>query len=234
MLNRLLKSIRRDRPAHAVTPTIDDVLKRSLTYLDVPALNDLHVECQRIEKEGIEGLFIEAGCALGGSSIVIASAKALIRPLSIFDVFDTIPPPSELDGRDVHARYASIQRGEAEGLGGNRYYGYEDNLMDKVRDNFRACGVDPGFARVSFVKGLFQDTMDFHEPIAFAHIDGDWYESVTTCLERIVPHLQVGGTLVVDDYHHWSGCRRAVDDFFSQRKRGYRFINRARLHIRKT
>jgi asparagine synthase (glutamine-hydrolysing) len=51
------------------------------------------------------------------------------------------------------------------------------------------------------------------EPVALAHIDGDWYRSVMTCLRRIEPNLVPGGTLVIDDYRAWSGCKRAVDEY---------------------
>lgn len=65
------------------------------------------------------------------------------------------------------------------------------------------------------VKGLFEETIRPTEPIALAHIDGDWYESVEVCLERVWPVLAVGGPMVIDDYAHWSGCRSAVDEFLA-------------------
>ena len=43
--------------------------------------------------------------------------------------------------------------------------------------------------------------------------------------------LIVGGVLVIDDYDSWSGCRRAVNDYFAGRKAECRFERRARLHI---
>ena len=43
------------------------------------------------------GIFVEAGCALGGSTIVIAHAKEQERPLRVYDVFDMIPPPTAED-----------------------------------------------------------------------------------------------------------------------------------------
>ena len=75
------------------------------------------------------------------------------------------------------------------------------------------------------------DTLHPAAPVALAHIDGDWYRSVLTCLERIWPWLIVGGVLVIDDYDSWSGCRCAVNDYFAGRIAEYRFERRARLHI---
>ena len=87
---------------------------------------------------------------------------------------------------------------------------------------------------MTFVQGLFQDTLHPDGPVAVAHIDGDWYESVRTCLERIEPHLPVGGVFVIDDYEAWSGCRMAVDEYFADKRDRYTFESRARLHIVRT
>ena len=163
-----------------------------------------------------DGIFIEAGCALGGSSIVIAAARSPSKKLYIYDVFGMIPPPSNADGADVHERYSVIKSGNSPGIAGNKYYGYIENLIDEVKSNFKSCKVS--LSNVEFVKGLYQDTMKIDEPVAFAHIDCDWYESVMVCLNQIIPNLVIGGRVVVDDYFAWSGCKAAVDEFFSDKQ----------------
>jgi hypothetical protein len=80
------------------------------------------------------------------------------------------------------------------------------------------------------VQGRFEDTLVVDRPVAVAHVDGDWYQSTMTCLERIVPRLSMGGRMVVDDYAAWSGCRRAVDEYFTQ-DRGCVLEQHARLHV---
>ena len=60
---------------------------------------------------------------------------------------------------------------------------------------------------------LLQDTMNIQQPVAFAHIDVDWYEPVLTCLKRVFPKLVVGGSIILDDYHDWGGCRKAADEY---------------------
>ena len=84
---------------------------------------------------------------------------------------------------------------------------------------------------VNFPNTSFQDTVHIDQPVALAHIDGDWYESVMTCLQRIEPHLAEGGVMVIDDYDAWSGCRTAVDEYFADKMDRYRFKHQARLHI---
>jgi asparagine synthase (glutamine-hydrolysing) len=205
--------------------------EESLTYLSESALHDLYRQVRRVEEAGMDGILVEAGCALGGSAIVIATAKERERPFFVYDTFGMIPPPSERDGADVHARYETIASGQSRGIGGHKYYGYEDDLRGKVTASFRRHHVPVEENNVHLVQGLFQETMHVTGPVALAHIDGDWFESVMTCLQRLEPHLVPGGVLVIDDYDDWSGCRDAVDEYFRDRRASYDFVHRSRLHI---
>jgi O-methyltransferase len=210
---------------------IRKVRSAGLTYLDATALNDLYQAVADLETNHISGTLIEAGCALGGSAIVMASAKAKTRSFYVYDVFGMIPPPTDEDGADVHERYATISSGNATGIKGGQYYGYEKNLYDTVLQNFQMFGYPISDNATHLVQGLFEDTLHPTEPVALAHIDGDWYQSVMTCLERIVPRLVTGGRLVIDDYADWSGCRKAVDDYFASQRADFRFVQKSRLHI---
>jgi len=160
---------------------------------------------------------------------VMAAAKDPVRPMKVYDVFGMIPPPSEHDGQDVHRRYATITAGEAAGIGGDVYYGYRPDLLDEVTESFRRLGVPPAEQHIELIAGLFQDTIDLDEPVALAHLDGDWYESTMTCLERIAPLISPGGRIVLDDYYAWSGCRTAVDEYFAGRT-DFTLEFRARVH----
>lgn len=212
--------------------TVRKVRARNVTYLETSALVELAEAALAIERRRIHGVLVEAGCALGGSAIVLARAKAKHRPLFVYDVFGMIPAPSENDGQDVQERYRVIQDGRSAGIGGDRYYGYRDDLYETVQHTFEEFDLEPVVHHVHLVKGLYEDTLVLDEPVALAHIDCDWYESVMTCLERIEPHLVEGGMLIVDDYHSWSGCKRAVDEYFSRPGRdGYEFLAKSRLHI---
>jgi asparagine synthase (glutamine-hydrolysing) len=202
-----------------------------LSYLSKAALEDLYKRVCEIEKKELPGMIIEAGCALGGSAIVMAMAKSVSRPMFVYDVFGMIPPPTDNDGEDVQQRYNEIVGGNSEGIKGERYYGYEDNLCDKVVENFARHDVPVQQNNVHLVKGLFEDTLKVEGPVALAHIDGDWYSSVMVCLEQIEPKLVSGGVMVIDDYKSWSGCRKAVDEYFADKKALYRFQYKSRLHI---
>jgi hypothetical protein len=213
-----------------VTRTVAAVRDERLTYLKAEMLEDLAACVLEIEREGVAGLVIEAGTARGGSAIVLAAAKSRERPMKVYDVFGTIPPPTERDGADVHRRYATIAAGEAKGPGGETYYGYRDDLYHEVEDAFARHGVPVGEHNIELVRGLFEDTLQLDEPVSFAHLDGDWYESTMTCLTRIAPLLSTGGRIVLDDYYKWSGCRKAVDEYFGGRE-GFRLEHRTKLHV---
>lgn len=213
-----------------VLQVIEGVRAESLSYLSADNLAALAAVVAEGEQSKRPGLVIEAGTALGGSAIVMAAAKEPTRAMRVYDVFGMIPPPSEHDGADVHRRYERIRSGASKGIGDQTYYGYRDDLLTEVTASFARHGVPVHEHNVELVQGLFQDTLHVDEPVAFAHLDGDWYESTKVCLERIVPHLVGGGRIVLDDYYQWSGCRRAVDEYFRDRP-GFRMELRARLHV---
>ena len=230
---RKLKKARVENPydlSEELEATIARARKEHLTYLKPDNLRELAARVLDVEKQGLDGLVIEAGTARGGSAIVMAAAKAPERPMKVYDVFGMIPPPSEHDGADVHERYEKISGGEARGPGGETYYGYRDDLLGEVTASFARHGVPVGERNVELIQGLFQDTIELDEPVALAHLDGDWYESTMTCLERIAPLLVPGGRIVLDDYYAWSGCRTAVDEYFADRT-GYRLEHGTKLHV---
>jgi len=194
---------------------IAQIRARKLTYLSVRKLACLAKTARALSDRGVEGVFLEAGCALGGSAILLSKCKQADRPFYVYDVFGMIPPPSENDPADVHARYRSIVQGQSAGIEGEKYYGYESNLHDLVVSNLESFGVDLERDRVQLFKGLVEDTLHLTQPVALAHVDVDWYEPVKTCLARVFPHLSVGGCLILDDYHDWGGCRKATDQFLA-------------------
>lgn len=198
-----------------------------LTYLEPAALADLISAIRTAERQRLAGVFIEAGCALGGSAIVMA--KAADRPLQVYDLFGMPPPPSAGDGPDVYERYAVIAERRSPGIGGNLYYGYVDDLFAAVQANFRRHGIDPDGSKVQFYRGMLQDTLHVTGPVAVAHIDCDRYESVRVCIERIAPMLVSGGVMIFDDYDAKSGCRHAVDEYFAARTDIFRIERRSRL-----
>jgi asparagine synthase (glutamine-hydrolysing) len=212
MLNRLLERAR----VQTLEPVARRVKADRLTYLSAEKLSRLLRSADAALANGA-GDVLEFGVALGGSGILLAHrARAAGARFAGFDVFGMIPPPtSDKDDAKSKERYQVIASGQSSGIGGDEYYGYRSDLYGDVCRAFAAYGVPADGASVLLVKGLFEETWPGFEnrPVAFAHIDCDWYDPVKYCLEAVTPHLQSGGVIVLDDYNDYGGCRAATDEF---------------------
>lgn len=87
--------------------------------------------------------------------------------------------------------------------------------LEEVRSNLLGTGYPA--ERVTFVKGRVEDTLPrvLPGPIALLRLDTAYYESTKRELEQLYPLLVLGGVLIIDDYGHWKGARRAVDEYFA-------------------
>lgn len=208
------------------------VLREKLTYLTPEKL--LRLKRAGRETQQLPGDVLEFGTALGGSGIVLAKQRAGRRFLG-FDVFGMIPEPaSDKDDAKSKSRYETIRSGGAQGIGGDEYYGYKDNLLDEVKAAFARYGVGVDGNGVILVKGLFQETWPSAdvETISLVHIDCDWYDPVRFCLHACADKIVPGGIMVIDDYHAYGGCRTAIDEFVAARG-DYRFEDGANPFLRR-
>jgi len=175
---------------------------RSNTLLDYERLAAIHVAAAAAPP----GAFVECGVWAGGSAGMMSLADRE-RHLWLFDSWQGLPEPGEGDisyqGHRRPAGWNHAERSQVERL-----------LLGRL-------GLDP--ERVHMVQGWFDETLPATRTeigaIALLHLDGDWYESITTCLEQLYDGVVSGGFVVVDDYFHWQGCARAVDEFLAPRER---------------
>jgi hypothetical protein len=88
--------------------------------------------------------------------------------------------------------------------------------LDEVQGAMRSTGYDE--ALITYVKGPVEDSLPNHAPpsIALLRLDTDWYESTKHELRHLFPRLSVGGVLIIDDYGHWEGAKKAVDEYISE------------------
>jgi O-methyltransferase len=167
-------------------------------------LRALHRGVRHVVQDGIAGDLVECGCARGGSAALIALTLQELgaeRCLWLFDTFEGLPAPTR---EDPDYDIAKLWTGGCAGS------------LEEVQSLFARLGVSDG---VEFVPGLFQQSLPASpvQEIALLHIDGDWYESVKTCLEHFYDKVTPGGWIQLDDYGYWKGARRAVDEFLLQR-----------------
>ncbi len=170
-----------------------------------------------IEKNGIAGAIVECGVWRGGS--MMAAAMTLrqhgdtSRELYLYDTFAGMTEPSELDvGFDgISARTAFEKMGGSENGSGWCFATLEDVEAGMATTNYPA-------SKMVFVKGKVQDTIPQTLPssIAILRLDTDWYDSTLHELRHLYPLLQPGGILIIDDYGHWQGSRKAVDEYLAE------------------
>jgi O-methyltransferase len=88
--------------------------------------------------------------------------------------------------------------------------------VDEVKANFARFGLLDD--QVRFVKGWFDQSLPAApiERIAILRVDGDLYDSTLAVLRHLHPRVSPGGYVIVDDYHHWPGCKEAVDTFLRE------------------
>ncbi len=125
------------------------------------------------------------------------------RRLYLFDTFSGMPEPGPEDGSLAHAQWSSQQpKG-----------GWARSPMDEVRDNLLSIKLSN--ERFSLIEGLVEQTIPDNAPdkIALLRLDTDWYSSTRHELIHLYPRLEPGGVLIIDDYGHFEGARRAVDEY---------------------
>lgn len=89
------------------------------------------------------------------------------------------------------------------------------DLLPRVINTFEKFGYSLEKNGVFLIKGLIEENLRVDQPVSLVHVDCDWYSPVKTCLERVAPFLVPGGRFIIDDYYHWSGAKKAVDEFLS-------------------
>jgi len=185
---------------------------RPYTMLSNERLRSLYDSAKYICDADLPGNIVECGVAAGGSSALMAAviARHSKRPrqLFAFDSFSGMPTPGE---NDTHRG----QHAEDTGWGSGTCAAPEDS----VREACRKLGAEHILVPV---KGFFEDTLPVEKDrlgeIALLHLDGDWYSSTRAILDNLYDQVGAQGIFQVDDYGHWEGCRKAIDEFQAERQ----------------
>lgn len=175
----------------------------------------LHESVKYIVEHNIPGDIVECGVWKGGSMMAVARTlmenRSTDRKLYLFDTFEGMTEPTEFD-RNYKGEVASdfLEILNREGL----KWAYCP--LEEVKRSMRLTGYNE--SNVCYVKGRVEETIPAFAPerIALLRLDTDWYESTYHELVHLYPRLSVGGVLIVDDYGHWEGARRAVDQFMKE------------------
>ncbi|WP_051296313.1 TylF/MycF/NovP-related O-methyltransferase [Eisenibacter elegans] len=168
-----------------------------------------------LEKAQIPGAMLECGVWKGGSMMAIAYAllhQGALRPLYLCDTFCGMPSPladeHRYDGIAATTLYQEgLQKEQGRWLAAS---------LTEVQANLAQTAYPSTL--LHWVEGDILQTLPTQAPeqLALLRLDTDWYSSTKHALETLYPRLASGGVLIIDDYGHWQGCRRAVDEYFAQ------------------
>lgn len=165
-----------------------------------------------IDAAGIKGDIVECGVWRGGN-IILARKFSPDRFCWLYDTFSGMTEPGEFDRKPKGTPALAIWERKV-----GRGKPWCAASVDDVYAVLAKFDVDnPG--KLRFVIGDVSKTLRMPnalpDRIALLRLDTDWYESTKVELEVLYPRLAVGGILIVDDYGHWEGAKKAVDEFFA-------------------
>jgi O-methyltransferase len=190
---------------------------RHATMTSSSRMYALYKAVRYIVEADIPGDFVECGTWMGGSVMVMALTLRQCgvedRTIHAYDTFEGMPPPTTAD-RDVSGVPAASLLAGADAADPASIWCRAG--MEAVRANLDCTGYPAGQLRL--VKGLVEETIPAQAPdrIALLRLDTDWYASTKHELEQLYPRLSPEGVLIIDDYGHWQGARRAVDEYFGK------------------
>ena len=170
---------------------------------------------------GLDGSFAECGVWLGGSVLAMILTLQELgqadREIYLYDTFEGMTQPTALDTSlfeqpALQTWDAAVRSGQLpwEGL-----FSPEAFNEGKVRSLLLETGYPADL--LHFVRGPVEKTLPDNAPdqLALLRLDTDWYQSTRHELVHLFPRLRSGGVLIVDDYGHWEGARRAVDEYLA-------------------
>jgi O-methyltransferase len=200
-----------------ISPEIISTIEKVKPY-SMTSSERLAALCEGVEyvcKNNVAGDFVECGVWKGGSCMAAALTFARLGrdvPIWLYDTFEGMSEPTDLD-RDSRTGASAAQL-----LARSKKFDTASSVrayspLEQVQKNLATTG----YQRIKFIKGKVEDTIPSNIPdkICILRLDTDWYESTKHELQHLYPRLVSGGVLILDDYGHWAGARRAVDEYFA-------------------
>lgn len=217
------KPVSKSKPAAYTLP--DDVTDEELLIIDrARDLTMTSVErqitlCRILDfvlANEIRGDFVECGVWRGGSSMIAASkfkSSGSNKRLWLYDTFKGMPTPDDsVDISYTNQLASQILAGDS----GNKSKSlvWAIGSKEEVAMNLSTTGFDMN--NLELIEGQVEDTipaMGIPEEICVLRLDTDWYSSTLHELKYLYPRVVTGGFIIIDDYGHWQGARKATDEY---------------------
>jgi O-methyltransferase len=184
------------------------IWERYAAFTMVPPVDYAHTLQLAAQARSISGCVVQCGVWKGGMAAGLVSILGTERQYFLFDSFEGLPIAREIDGSKA-----------IEWQSKSNSPGYFDNCSASEDYAEKAINL-AGAKHYRLVKGWFDATLPAficEQPIAFLHLDADWYDSTMICLTVLFDRVSEGGIIALDDYYVWDGCSRALHDFLSDR-----------------
>jgi len=181
----------------------------------------LYQAVKYVVNRNIEGDFVECGVWRGGSSMVIAMTLLKLgvdnRKIILYDTFKGMSEPTEDDIDMYNNEAMPVWSNQAT----SDYNKWCYASLEDVHYNMSLTQYNMN--NVSFVEGMVEDTIPRTNPnkIAILRLDTDWYESTYHEMNHLFPIVSNLGVLIIDDYGHWQGARKAINQYFEENKYFY-------------
>jgi O-methyltransferase len=170
-------------------------------------------------RRGVPGAVAECGVWRGGSVLAMILTLQEVghadRDVYLYDTFEGMTEPTEHDVSPYHPPAPDLWR-RTRGRPWPKVFDPKHFNEQAVRQTLRSTGYPE--ERLHFIRGPVEETLPGAAPdqLALLRLDTDWYKSTRHELLHLYPRLANGGVLIVDDYGHWEGARRAVDEYFAE------------------
>lgn len=170
----------------------------------------------------VPGNIVESGVWRAGSSMLIALTllhrNETDRDLYLFDTFGGMPEPTAADVDLRGTPAAELLERDEDSKDSSVIWAIAG--LDEVSKNITSTGYPN--ERLHLIKGDVRETAPATRtgPLALLRLDTDWYSSTSAELAAFYPRLVQHGVMIVDDYGHWQGSRKAVDEYFAKEDPG--------------
>ena len=173
---------------------------------------------QYIVSNKISGDIVECGVWKGGNMVMVAEILKKLktfRKLWLYDTYEGMTKPSKFDSSK---RSGSAIKKFKEYKLGNNSSDWCFASIEEVKNNLKKTNYPKKL--IKYVKGPVEKTLNFTKPkkISLLRLDTDWYSSTKKELQVLYPKLVKNGVIIIDDYGHWNGCRKACDEYFKDKK----------------
>lgn len=220
--NWIKKKVKKETPKSYVFPQdfseeIINLIKKitPFTMTSPERLISLIYSIEYIHKNKIIGDFVECGVWKGGSvmAMILKLQKLEVenRKIWLYDTFEGMTAPQQEDQKYDGTSASQLLEEDIE----RKSNVWAVSHLEEVIKNISSLSYPNNL--INYVKGPVEKTLKKEVPdkISLLRLDTDWYESTKVELDILFPKLVNGGVLIIDDYGHWKGCRKAVDEYFS-------------------